>query len=308
MMSLVPARPPGAVGDVAPDLQRSWSKVRTHLNVAFVFVPLVAVLLTAGVAVVATAASVASLVALACVAIPPMCAALWLRHGGFRSITRWVSIAVLASLVQALAGSIGTAVAVAGHTEPSQVSALWGLVWICPLVAVVSAFMARSALVPPRSAEVGDTDLELKFLVRYDGTPQGHTMGVHRYTVTRGPVGIQLLFASLSGDALELWVGSPGYVGAMTLPDEGTYASIPFRDIQSCRVVQLGPEVQGMQWMVLRSGAVLRPTPGPAVLITTNGVERFIPLNDATLVASVIERRMRRAQMLAHEQNVHKSS
>ena len=232
-------------------------------------------------------------------ALPAVAAGVWLRRTGYQEPAAWASTAFLAGLAQAFGGVVSSVLIRddSGVDVSVALEWMWLWIWLLPMVSTYVANQARKLIVPPTTSALGDTSLRLPFHTRYLGHPKGHTMRP-LFRFERWNKGIQLATIELTGEQLELAVVSPGNLGPATLPDEGLYASVPYNQIRRCRTITLGPEVSASPWMVLRTGTQLWAVPGEAILLTTDEFERYIPVDNATLICQLIERRIRRAHLI----------
>ncbi|MFD4367781.1 hypothetical protein [Rhodococcus sp. NPDC058521] len=276
-----------------PELDWAWKRVRRLLGIAYLWCPVVVIVL-ALVVVAPTWPSDFVWWSVVPAAVATVVAVLAQRFlaSQISSPGRWVSGAVLALMLECAAAAMG-GMAVVGSSSfdgPAWVaSAAFFAPWPAIVVGGATAFSAVRTILPPKTPLWGETDFAVGFQVRYLGKP-----AVNGFGPNSGPK-VQTLGLSVSATSASLWVGSPGYLGARTAPDEGVYLTLELSDVQECHPVMLGQDVLAQPWLALRSGTPIWAAPGEAVRFRTLTGEILIPVVNAGLAADLIQRRIRRA-------------
>ncbi|MFD4367780.1 hypothetical protein [Rhodococcus sp. NPDC058521] len=213
-------------------------------------------------------------------------------RGGLDSARWWRTVAFYAAILEVVMGPAGALALMMGvdRDAPSwMIGFAFMSALVVPLVAMIVAHNASRMLQPPTTGEWGETDVDAVFDLRYRGHPAGHRPNSKHKSLE------QILSMTISTESISLAVGSTAGLVTVALPDSGTYTRIPLGEVLDTRPVTVGREVLSAPWMILRSGTPIWASPGEAVWIRAQGGEFVIPIDNSTVVAELIQRRVRRA-------------
>ena len=159
-MSLLPLDPPGVDEPTAvPEVKSAWSRVRRLLTAAFVWCPVLVVMLSA-VAVIPVWVSSGgrewSWIPAVGAAVIAAVGALWIRRNSTVNPDRWPSTSFLLMVVQSMFGLIGATVVVGASLDDSELTWILGAASLGAVAAVLTgsalAFSAMRTIRPPSSA------------------------------------------------------------------------------------------------------------------------------------------------------------